>query len=528
MSKESGDAGGSFRRADSYNGIFFQWILEKAYNNRMTFSDEARQMLAELGPGKRLGTTYDTAWVARLIDHDRSLGGQAMDWLSMHQLPDGSWGAAAPLSYHDRVICTLSAMIALHRHGRRARDQRQIKHGLTALLRLVRGATHGLTADSQTATVGFEWIAPTLVAEAESLGLLQNQGGRILGRMAVQRDAFIATLSPGGIHRESWLAYLAEMAGKDHPELIAQETLQEDNGSVACSPSATAYFALYVKPGDAEAMEYLRRAAPQSLAPHRMPYEVSERLSVIWNLSRASIDHSITALIYSHLAQLSALWRSQSGLSSSAECELRDGELACAGFELLNRFSIRVGMEAVFAYEGENSFRRYAKEPAPSILANVHALSALRQAGFESEHPTVQKILRFLDRMRTADGYWTDPSHYSPYYPTAKAIMVNAGWRAGDMQPALHWVQSTIHPDGSWGTEQGTAEETAYSLQALCIWKKAGGEVPNELLRRGFDWLQAHREDSYIPLWIGKCLYLPDLIVRSAVLSALMLAEEVL
>ena len=38
-------------------------------------------------------------------------------------------------------------------------------------------------------------------------------------------------------------------------------------------------------------------------------------------------------------------------------------------------------------------------------------------------------------------------------------------------------------------------------------------------------WLEEHMELTYPPLWIGKCLYSPQLVVRSAVISALMLAS---
>jgi halimadienyl-diphosphate synthase len=494
----------------------------------MTRNDEARLMLAELGPGKRLGTTYDTGWMARMIDYDRGLGGQAMDWLSMNQLPDGSWGARAPVSYHDRVICTLAAMIALHRHGRRARDQRQIEHGLEALARLVRGATRGLTTDPQGATVGFEWIAPTLVAEAESRGLLQNQAGRILGRMAGQREAFFSTISPGAIRRDSPLAFTAEMAGKDHLELVNRDALQEDNGSIACSPSATAFFALYIRPGNLEALEYLRRAAPQSLAPHRMPCEVQERLSALWNLSQAELDSSMTSLLYSHLASLSSLWQRESGLTASAEITLGDGEVTCMGFELMNRYSISLGAEAVITFANEDGFRRYREDSSASVVVNAHALSALHQAGYEPGHPRVQKILRSLERARTPDGFWMDPSHVSAYYATAKVVMVNAGWKVLDVQPAIRWMLQTCRANGSWGAHQPTAEETAYCLQALSVWKRSGGDVPEEILRRGADWLVAHRDRPNTSLWIGKCLYSPEIIIRSAVLSALLLVEQVI
>jgi halimadienyl-diphosphate synthase len=48
------------------------------------------------------------------------------------------------------------------------------------------------------------------------------------------------------------------------------------------------------------------------------------------------------------------------------------------------------------------------------------------------------------------------------------------------------------------------------------------------VLRSGADWLEAHRESPHTSFWIGKCLYTPDLIVRSAILSAQLLVEQIL
>ena len=68
-----------------------------------------------------MGTAYDTAWVARLGDLDRSLSLWSLNWVCQHQLADGSWGAPEPVYYHDRVISTLAAMTALCRQGRPCR-----------------------------------------------------------------------------------------------------------------------------------------------------------------------------------------------------------------------------------------------------------------------------------------------------------------------------------------------------------------------------------------------------------------------
>ncbi len=107
----------------------------------MDFRGEIRHLLSEWSPGRVMRTAYDTAWVARLGEVDQAMSNAALRWISENQLPDGSWGAAAPLYYHDRVISTLAAMLVLTRQGRRSYDRRQIELGLLALERIAGGAT---------------------------------------------------------------------------------------------------------------------------------------------------------------------------------------------------------------------------------------------------------------------------------------------------------------------------------------------------------------------------------------------------
>jgi hypothetical protein len=71
-----------------------------------------------------------------------------------------------------------------------------------------------------------------------------------------------------------------------------------------------------------------------------------------------------------------------------------------------------------------------------------------------------------------------------------------------------------------------TAEETAYCLQALMAWKRCGQPVSDDMLKRGVEWLTEHMTPPYPPLWIGKCLYAPVMIVRATVLGTLLRVSE--
>ena len=121
-------------------------------------NDLIAKLIDEIGPGHMGSTAYDTAWAARLGEIDWNLSSHGLAWLAENQLPDGSWGAREPFYHHDRVICTLAAMIALSYRGRRGQDKVQIENGKLALERIVGGATVGLQADPNGATIGFEMV----------------------------------------------------------------------------------------------------------------------------------------------------------------------------------------------------------------------------------------------------------------------------------------------------------------------------------------------------------------------------------
>ncbi|MFZ5921910.1 MAG: cyclase [Chloroflexota bacterium] len=495
----------------------------------MDLNVETRKLLEEIGPGRMSSTAYDTAWVARLVDYDRELSNNALSWLCENQLPDGSWGAAEPFYYHDRVISTLAAMIALTHRGRRAQDRVQIDKGLLALERITSGATSGLAADPNGATVGFEMIVPTLVAEAERLGIVKQQGDRILGRLRRLRDAKMAKLQGLKINRYITPAFSAEMAGEDGQSILDIDNLQENDGSVAHSPSATAYFALKLKPGDPKAMEYLRAwAAHDGGAPNYAPIDNFEIAWSLWNLYFANSPDNSNPEIKRLLDTLQGSWHTGTGIGTAVDCTVKDSDDSSVAFEVLCSFGYAPDVEAILSYEEDNHYRCFSLEANPSISANIHVLGALKKAGFVGSDKSIKKILKFLHQTRTNETYWYDKWHTSPFYATTHAIIASVSFDKNLCSNAVQWILENQRADGSWGHfSQATAEETAYCLQALLTWEQSYGKVPRTKLELGARWLTEHFDDSYHPLWIGKALYTPYLVVKSAILGALDLTNKV-
>ena len=134
----------------------------------MDLNAQARELLRQPS-GRMNASPYDTAWLARLSG-DNGQGQrwpELADWLLDHQWQDGSWGGQVEY-YHDRILCTLAAIIALREcgNGDPAGPAIQIQRGEQYIWRNFHFLHH-----DPVELVGFELIFPTLLALARTLDL---------------------------------------------------------------------------------------------------------------------------------------------------------------------------------------------------------------------------------------------------------------------------------------------------------------------------------------------------------------------
>ena len=391
-------------------------------------------------------------------------------------------------------------------------------------------ATRQLKIETCPATVGFEVIIPTLVHQAEELGIIKQQGDRILGKIGRLRKAKMEKLKGIKISRLTTIAHSAEMAGTDNLSLFDADNLQEQNGSISNNPAATAYFAMYVKPGDQKALDYLRKvSSSDGGAPSFAPFDILERAWVLSNLllTNEKDDPEIRELCKPHIDYLEQNWKIGKGLGFSAEYSLTDGDDTSVGQRVLSDFGRIPDIKALHGYEEENWFRCYHLEVNPSLDVNIHFLDTFKQIGYEAGHPSVIKIIKFLQGTQNSSGYWFDKWHASPYYTTSHAIIACLEYDKDMCEKAINWILGTQRSDGSWGFyNDSTAEETAYCIQALNSWYRHGKKISKEKIWLARNWLLKHTEMAHNPFWIDKTLYCPELVVQSAVLSALSLTKD--
>ena len=192
------------------------------------------ELLEQVGQYRMSACAYDVAWLARVPRWDTPgalLFPGAVEWLLANQHGDGSWGASIALA-HDRVVCTLAAVVALaHLRERDPRVEEPLRRGASFLRQ--RQATVDTTNDP-VETVGFELVVPTLLEEARAFGLrLPTQRWEYIRRLRAEK---LQRLPPGTAYSPgTTLLHSLEHLGTGAVPALARRA-QLPNGSYGASP----------------------------------------------------------------------------------------------------------------------------------------------------------------------------------------------------------------------------------------------------------------------------------------------------
>jgi len=363
-------------------------------------------------------------------------------------------------------------------------------------------------------------ILPTFLKKCRELGLALPQSA--FDRYETMRDEKLAKIPPDMIYsRDTTMAFSLEFMGDDF-NVKEAGWLQESDGSVAVSPSATAYL-LTKWPDNEAARRYIAEVASVygGKAPQMFPPDIFETSWSLWNLLLAGIE-GCDQWFAQHVGDLKALWDKGKGTSSSSDFSVVNADDSAMVFRVLRWAGLDPDPGPLYQFEREDHFICHLFERNPSTSANIHVLEALKWVDGSS----TDKVLRWLRSVQVDGSYWIDKWHISPYYPTAHAIIALIGIDHDLARSAVRWILDTQRPDGGWGYCDGvTAEETAYCLQALGLYDRYVEPVDKEVIARGREKLLACTEEMP-PLWIGKCLYTPVRVVQSSIYSALAITRS--
>jgi halimadienyl-diphosphate synthase len=481
-------------------------------------------ILVQVPTGTITATAYDTAILAATrcsVSGSEAAFPKAVAWLLARQHPDGSWGAGIPVA-HDRLVSTLAAVRALsHEPGGQAPDA--VAKGIDYLRRHADDWRH-----SPHETVAFRLICPFLVTAVRDLG--HDLGGLSFAGLPAVPAERVAGLSP--IH----LAHPLEAVGH-HLDDQALRALPAPGGIVGCSPSATAY--AWSRLGDHQLRagpDKLLAHAPDAGVPTLAPIETFE---LAWTLYVLQESGQVIPNAQEALQRLRDGFRA-GGAGLTADLTHTDADSTGMVILVLRRAGHDVDglLSSLLRFERDDHFACYLGESDPSVASNARVLEVL------GDHPRhaarAAKVVRYLADERVDGAYWRDKWHISPYYATAQVVNAARGHAPALLTGTLDWVLTTQRDDGSWGSYQGTLEETAHAvlmlrrLASAAYNRPVDPAVPLALSRAG-GYLRQSAEaalaDPGDPVlapaqWLGKGLYSSRMYFRGLLLTALALTAS--
>lgn len=467
-------------------------------------------------------TPYDTAWVAAIphpLDRRDPRFPSALNWICQHQWPDGSWGSAIPY-LHDRIICTLAALIPLVCYGRRHSDYAQVLRGERYLWQNAQLLEH-----YPCELVGFELLLPTLAEKAKAAGVKLPP---YIHAFQAERERKLRMLPEQMIYsNQVTVAHSLEFLG-DTVDPIRLAGVRGPNGSIGNSPAATAFLLHYLD--DPAAVAYIEGCLATDEGTAVPVLEPCEVFDDLWSAQHLWMGGEAAENVISPaLRAILADGLKGKGVSLSPTFPVPDADETAVALVLFHEAGWPVDPTALTYFERDGYFVSFQYERHPSVGVNIHALMALlRYPNYPEREAAIEKIVGFLAETRHQHSFWTDKWHISPHYATGRAMIALQELTSYDpelglnlLQPALEWVLETQNEDGSWGYFGiPTCEETAYALLALRHMDSPSQRVARAIAA-GDAYLQAHRNDARPAMWIDKCLYYPPRIVDTAINAAL-------
>lgn len=476
-------------------------------------ADASMKIIDNLGPGKAYGIPYDTAWAAL---HEKTFP-ESMTWLRRNQRLDGSWGGEVEY-FHDRLVSTLASILTLSKSKRSRRYQDQIERGeayLSKNLQRVKNEEHS--------TIGFELLFPTLMDEAERLNLNvpylhDNYVRRI-------RETKLSLIYNDLVYNgNTSLSFSAEFLG-DAFDITKAKNLLNPNGSVGNSPSATSYYLLSKM--HPEAFTYMETVlgvnADGSVLPV-YPFDVFERAWGFYHFDK--LDLPVKNHFKGHLKTIKDSWTKRGvGITKHA---IIDSDDVAVAFNFLDSMGEKPDPRVFDEWEKDGFYQCFEYERDPSLSSNIHILDAIKNLkGYRKRDDAVDKILSFLESRRMGEGFWQDKWHLSPFYVTSHAVMAVHGLNEKLVEDAVSWILENQKPNGMWGFNNGTKEETAYALWTLLYYDDYVTPVDEQILIEGLAKLvHGGGAAKHEELWIAKGLYCPVNVVDSLILAVLCKAEE--
>ena len=482
--------------------------------------------------GTQYPCIYDTAYLSTITntqgDH---VFPNTLKFIIKNQNHNSSWGNKQILA--DQILNTLASTFALKNSKKSSNHIFKKKYDLG--INFLLNNFDDIKNDSYF-TAAFEFISTNLIQKINAIDnessldpLMSSQSYKFLEKMKYKKLSKL----PLDMLSKVKTPFLFALESLDQYDLQQNfDHFVESNGSIATSPSATAYY-LTNNPDSTKKLDMLnyldkyvnKDGGIQSFADYRLmniPF-------VLFPLTKAGIMNKSYKKVLEQL--LLPYWTKQ-GIGHSSYFPVADADDTAVSLYLLNKYSIIDSKSKLFDsikyYSKDDYYVTYPFEIGASNMVNLHVLDMYLETNLINKDEEVDKLLTHIEaQLQKIDGIGGDKYHYSPYCQNAHAVLALTKSFPEQARILIDWFIENQHEDGKWGFNGiVTVEETAYAVLALCYYHKYAEKLDLSILRNAIEYLVTNNE-PYQDLWLSKTAYTPIETVEAHITAALALYSKI-
>uniref|UniRef100_A0A0G7ZNV0 Putative terpene synthase, PgTPS10 n=1 Tax=Picea glauca TaxID=3330 RepID=A0A0G7ZNV0_PICGL len=349
-----------------------------------TLIGDIKVMLSGEGESMITPSAYDTAWVARVPSIDgfaRPQFPQTLQWILENQLKDGSWGNESHFLLSDRLLATLSCVLALLKWKL---GHLQVQKGIEFIKSNLEEIKDENDQDSL--VTDFEIIFPSLLREAQSLDLRLPYNLPYVSLLQAKRQERLADLSREEIHGVPSLLLYSLEAIQDMVDWVRIMDVQSQDGSFLNSPASTA--CVFMHTGDVKCLGFLNNVVAKfgNFVPCLYHVDLLEHLLIVDNIERLGVDRHFEKEIKEALDYVYRHWNER-GIGWGRQNPIADLETTALGFLLLRLHRYNVSPAAVFDnFKDANGQFFCSTGPFNKDVASMLSLYRASQLAFPGEN----------------------------------------------------------------------------------------------------------------------------------------------
>ena len=481
--------------------------------------------------GTQESVAYDTAWVGAIKSgQNNPYFPEAIEWLLKNQEIDGSWkgSTSTPSFICDQMLSTIASVGTLASFEKYERSL-YVQKGL----RWISNNLHLINSNNPEfiQSVGFELLFPSLLMRLDRIVTLDFD---VMSYFKMQQDKLSKLSLSHIITGKTPLLFSIEFldALSDKDTNINLDYQISNNGSLACSPASTAWYASKSPKSLPSLLYYIESIRQKDNGwPHFSDstlftlsyslYIIQRSLGYLPNYLKPFAEH-----LYKNWTPLGVGFSTHFPVPDFDDTILALNVLSKGN--LLKEKDLKRFWNILEFYKEKDHFKSYPFEKDPSILVNLHALDTIKDKVFAKEY--VEDLLGFFKmNLMQNNSFGKDKYHYSAFLQNARGIIAFSDIANELSQSCLNWFYENLGSDGSWPKlMEPNIEEIAYTVMALSFYSLYIEKIDLEILKPSVTYLIEHIFDSFEPLWISKVLYSPYEIQKSNLFAALILYYKAL